>query len=148
MLKHRLFVFGESSLYLVLSLYSWRREFFSRLSKEARSGLSFSLDGASGLLRFILTTSDFSRLSSISAKTQFLDKTMLATEYLFFKKKDSLDDKAFRQKIASLKQMSGVGLLSQPKKSKVKVQTKTAIVFKFVKQKLGALVKTNYGAVS
>jgi len=149
--KHRLFVFGECAVYSVLSLYSLRCELFPKLSKETQGGLRFALDGVSGFLYFtpvsIPTPTSTAkaplRSNRVLAKSHVQSKAMLAPEFFFFNKKDSLDKKVFKQKMAYLKQTGGAGSVATPK-----AQTKTSLFFNYVGQKLEALVKTNYGAVS
>jgi len=133
---------------VVVSLYSLRSELFSKLSKEVCKGLGFFLDGVSGFLRFTPKTSNLLELSPASSKNPMQDKTMLASGCFFFKKKDSLDDRAFNQKIIRLKQSEGFAVLPQSQELGAKAQIKRSGVLNYVKQKIGVLAKTNYGSTS
>lgn len=149
--KHRLFVFGESVMYTVLSLYSLRCELYPKILKGECSGLNLFISGTSGSLRF--TQGDASSVQPECAKVQSqsqpsLGGGLLASKFFFFKKTDSLKNESFQQKLAVLKQIGRVPAQTQPQKQADHPQTKVGVVVAYVKQKVSATLKVNFGASS
>lgn len=148
--KHRLFVFGEYGVYMVLSLYSLRCEVYPKILRGGYAGFNFFISGTSGFLRFTLGDTCLVHPGCAAAQSQnqpSLGDGLLASGF-FFKKTDSLRDESFQQRLTVLKQIGYVQTQAQPQKQVSQSQTRLGSVITYVKQKVSSALKVNYGATS